>query len=130
MRLKCDHSSFPCPFTTNLCFKNRTIKKKAVRKYALRFSFLCTGLIFSVIIKLSRLYNDGTMMMTIAIMVVNSIINYLLHHSFCIEHLVQIQKQIHQCCFTGFLSKICIIRKRCLFLGKCTHNSFLPEMPP
>ena len=99
------------PAENHLCFKDRTIKKKAVRKYALRFHFLCTGLIFSVIIKLSRLYDDGTMMMTIAITVVKSITNYLLLHSFCIEHSVQIQNQIHQCCFTGFLPKICIIRK-------------------
>lgn len=61
------------------------------------------------------------MMMTMAVTVVNITINCLLNHSFCTEHSVQIQKQIYQCCFTGFLSKICIIRKWGLFLGKCTR---------
>ena len=99
---------FLVPLPQIYALKTEPFKKKAVRKYALRFSLPCTGLFFAVIIRLSRLYDEGIMMMTIAIMVVNSVIHYLLHHSFCVEHLVQIQKQIHQCCFTGFLSKICI----------------------
>ena len=83
-----------------------------------------------MIIKLSRLYDDGTMMMTIAITVVKSITNYLLLHSFCIEHSVQIQNQIHQCCFTGFLPKICIIRNDASFWGNAHIIAFCLKCLP
>lgn len=53
------------------------------------------------------------MKITIAIivMVVIIIINYLLNPSISTEHLVKIHKQIYQCCFTSFISKIRILRK-------------------
>lgn len=77
-------------------------KRKESIKYALKFSLLGSGLLCCVISSLSRFYDDGDdvikmMIMTtaFAVMVVNIIINYLLHHSFYTELLVQTQKQIH-----------------------------------
>lgn len=39
IRLTCGYSSFPCPFTTDLCFKDRTIQKESSQKVCTKIQF-------------------------------------------------------------------------------------------